>query len=505
MQVGLRTEVVVNIALLLGAALLFSGFLLVKLTEKGLLEQQRSNLRRTMALLGSAIGEAAGSDGVAFSAGTAGLQPVLASLGMQEEVLAWRVIDQTGRAVAEMSVEPATEFLDVNPAAFDLRDVYEDIHYSSAWNPLAAAERSYIELAVPLSLAEAAPGALQVRFSLAALEQQVRQSQKLVLVYVLLFGTVLSMFGVYILNRNIVRPVRQLQLATADVAAGDLRSITVPDGPGEIHDLAESFNRMVRALAESRSETEAHITSLEQANQAVLQARDDLLRSEKMASVGHLSAGMAHEIGNPLGAIVGYLDLLKQDLTDPASKELVVRSQAEANRIDRLIRELLDYAAPDAVAAEDFDPVAALRETVAMVQHQGLLDELLIEDHCRSAASMVHMNRGQFIQVCINLILNARDAMAEGGSLHFSSSRSDRWVQLDIADEGGGMDAVTTRKIFDPFFTTKEPGKGTGLGLSVCQRIIEAAGGRIEVYSEVGSGSTFTLCLPLTTAWIREE
>jgi signal transduction histidine kinase len=495
MKAGLRTEVVVSIALLLGAALLFSGFLQVKLTEMGLLVQQRTDLRRTMSLLGSAVGE------LSFTAApdpaeASGLRPLLNSLSLQEDVLAWRVLDREARVIAEMSTGSLADFFTVYPALIELQEISERLHYSSVWNPFDTRTLSYLDIAVPFGPASKAAGMLQVRFSLAPLEQQVHKAQKLVLVYVLLYGSVLSVFGVYTLNRKVVRPVRHLQQATANVAAGELQAIKVPHGPGEIHDLAESFNQMVRALIESRNETEAHIASLEKANQEVLQARDDLLRSEKMASVGHLSAGMAHEIGNPLSAIVGYLNLLNQDLADPAGRDLVERSLAAANRIDLLIRELLDYAAPGSVAMEDFEPVAVLREAVEMVRHQGLLGDIRIKDLCQPLLGAVHMNRGQFTQVCINLILNARDAMPDGGTLTLSSQQDERTIGLAIVDEGIGMDGETLRKIFEPFFTTKDPGKGTGLGLSVCQRIIDQAGGRIEVRSEAGCGSSFSIYLP---------
>ncbi|MCK4536043.1 MAG: HAMP domain-containing protein [Desulfuromonadales bacterium] len=496
MKAGLRTEVVVSITLLLGAALLFSGFLLVKLTERGLLDQQRSDMRRTVSLLGSALGELSHSKDIGFLGDLPSLKPVLTSLGLQEDVVAWRVLDREMRLVAEMTVDSPADFLTVPPAAVELREVFEELRYSSSWNPFRPVPDNFIEFVMPFGSGGSAAGILQVRFSLAALSQRVHKSQKLVMVYVLLYGGVLSIFGVYTLNRNVVRPVRKLQQATTGVAAGELQMIDVPDGPGEIKSLAESFNHMVEALAQSRDETQEHIASLEEANRAVLQARDDLLRSEKMASVGHLSAGMAHEIGNPLSAIVGYLNLLKEDLSDPASREMLERSLVETDRIDLLIRELLDYATPGSVETEEFDPVCVLRESVDMIQHQGLLERVRVEDHCELGAGVIQMNRGQFVQVCVNLLLNARDAMPDGGCLELSNMTDGQNIGIIVRDEGLGMPPETVRQVFEPFYTTKDPGKGTGLGLAVCQRIVADAGGRIEVSSVTGSGSSFTVYLP---------
>ena len=126
--------------------------------------------------------------------------------------------------------------------------------------------------------------------------------------------------------------------------------------------------------------TVAHIQSLEEINSALRQARDEVVRAEKLASVGHLAAGMAHEIGNPLAAVIGYLNLLKLDLADPATRDLLDRSLVEAGRIDQLVRDLLDYAAPARSAAEPVDPVEVMREAVSLLQGQGVFEGRQLND-----------------------------------------------------------------------------------------------------------------------------
>ena len=347
----------------------------------------------------------------------------------------------------------------------------------------------------PLWAGNEAYGLLQIRFSLETLHLRVRQAQRLTLIYVIVYGLVLALFAVYLLNRNVVRPVRQLQEATTTVAAGELNPVVVPSGPGEIHELADSFNRMVAALAASRTETEEHIASLEEINQALARARDDLVRSEKLATVGHLAAGMAHEIGNPLGAVVGYLNLLKDDLTGDA-RDLVDRSLSETGRIDRLIRELLEYSAPIDRQTESFCPISLLRETVEMLRHQGQFDGVEIEDHCSGSDCLVSMDRGRLMQVWINLLLNARDAMQGRGWIELTSQQADSSISVSIRDGGAGVDPDVAKRIFEPFFTTKAPGSGYGLGLAVCQRIVDENGGRIELASDPGQGACFTVTLP---------
>ena len=284
-------------------------------------------------------------------------------------------------------------------------------------------------------------------------------------------------------------------MATTSVAGGTLAPVAVPSGPGEIHELADSFNQMVEALAASRVETEEHIASLEKTNSALEQARDDLVRSEKLATVGHLAAGMAHEIGNPLGAVVGYLNILRDDLSGE-SRDLVERSLTETARIDRLVRELLEYSAPVDRQSESFCPVTLLRETIDMLQHQGQFNGIEVNDLCTAGESRIDMDRGRLMQVWINLLLNARDAMHDRNVLEISSQQEGDTISVSIRDQGQGIEQEALKRIFEPFFTTKAPGSGYGLGLAVCQRIIDESGGTITVRSSPGTGTCFTVSLP---------
>lgn len=483
-RTGLRTEIVVSTVLLLGAALLFAGFLLVKLTEGELLAERRLSLQRTARLLAS---------GDVLPAALSARLPALTRDG---ELRAWRLLgedlapllsfSQGGEALPE-------ELPAVGPEPGDLA---ETISYSSSWSPFGDPPDNYLDLAVRVG--GSGGGVLQLRFGLDSLSGQVHRAQRLILLYVVVYGAILSLFGIYLLGRNVVEPVRRLRAATAGVASGELVPIAVTQGPAEIVELAEDFNAMVAALGESRRETAAHIRSLEEANLALRQARDEVVRAEKLASVGHLAAGMAHEIGNPLAAVIGYLNLLKLDLADQAGRDLVERSLVEAGRIDQLVRDLLDYASPVRSEAEPFDPVEVLREAVALLQAQGVFEGRRLVDRLTTGLGQVRMARGHFLQLCVNLLLNARDAANEEGEIALEATAVGEGVQLSVVDDGAGMDEATLGRVFEPFFTTKAPGRGRGLGLAVCQRLIEEAGGRISVDSAIGHGSRFTLHLPVT-------
>jgi signal transduction histidine kinase len=204
---------------------------------------------------------------------------------------------------------------------------------------------------------------------------------------------------------------------------------------------------------------------------------------------------MAHEIGNPLGAVVGYLEFLKGEYPPGREKEIIERALGETGRIDRLVRELLDYAAPAGSELQTFDPVAAMAEASDILAHQGAFEGLHLDDRLPPTLPATYMVRHQLVQVFINLLLNARDASMVRGTIRLGGGEEGGLVRLSVADAGAGMDPETLAHIFDPFFTTKAPGKGRGLGLAVCQRVVSEAGGRIDVRSVPGQGSEFTVWL----------
>ncbi len=497
MRTGLRTEIILSISLLLAAALLFAGFLLVKLTESSLLEQQRVHAASAIQLVVAGIDEptqTTGSDRE-LKIALASLDRLQAVLSKQADILAWRLLDTKLQVLTSTTYAATSPFSAIAPFVLEGEGLYEELAYESQSFFSRQETQSYLDLSTPLWAGNEPYGFLQIRFSLEELHQRVRQSQQLILFYVIVYGVVLALFGAYLLNRNVVKPVRRLHQATTTVAEGTLAPVAVLSGPGEIQGLAESFNRMIAALVESRAEAEEHIASLEETNQALARARDDLVRSEKLATVGHLAAGMAHEIGNPLGAVVGYLNILREDLPE-GSRDLVDRSLTEATRIDRLIRELLDYSAPVDQQTESFCPITLLRETVAMLSHQGQLDGVEIDDQCTTNESLVNMDRGRLMQVWINLLLNAQDAMNGRGHIELTSTSDDTTVSISLLDNGDGIEGEAMRRIFEPFFTTKTPGSGYGLGLAVCQRIVDESGGSILVDSEAGKGTRFTVTLP---------
>lgn len=375
-------------------------------------------------------------------------------------------------------------------------------------------------------------GAARLSLSLAPEYARLARSRTIFLMYFLLDFLLLLVFGSYLLSRCIVLPIRRLLTATARIADGDLSHRVPVPGGSEIADLAESFNRMLDALCQKRNEVDEHIRSLERMNKELKTARQETIRSEKMASLGLLAAGTAHEIGTPLAAIMGYAGILRDELRDdPEKADYLTRVEQEAGRIDRIIRGLLDYSRPQRGDGEDVDIRAVLRSTIDMLDGQGVFKNIAVSLSAGDGLPLVHADYQELQQVFTNLFINARDAMPDGGTLSvrvrvsdgsqvqrppseggvvrgrrkddfqgaFRASFDRRWssphLRIEVNDTGTGISQDNFERIFDPFFTTKEPGKGTGLGLAVTARIIDSLGGRITVASSAAEGTTFVVWL----------
>lgn len=225
-----------------------------------------------------------------------------------------------------------------------------------------------------------------------------------------------------------------------------------------------------------------------------------LMHAEKLASVGILAAGVAHEIGNPLSAVSGYAQLLsKDDVSEEERQEFGNAIFDLAQRIDKIIRDLLDYSRPSPFQGQMVEVNLAIEAVLNMFFTSKRLNSynLTINRDLARALPPVRMDRDQLQQVVLNMVMNAAQAMEKGGVLTISTAQeAGVWVTLTFADTGPGIAPENMRNLFDPFFTTKPPGQGTGLGLSICDRIISQAGGRIEAKSKLGKGATFKLWLP---------
>ncbi len=334
--------------------------------------------------------------------------------------------------------------------------------------------------------------------SLSDEQKRIKRTRQLLITYFALDFIMLLGLGAFILSRIVVAPVNRLLAATEKITSGLYGHQLAVNGARELAMLADSFNAMSRTLAQKEQEADSYINELEKLNSDLQQAREEAIRAEKMASVGLLAAGTAHEIGTPLASVMGYIEILAQELEqNPVQGDYLRRMQEGCGRIDRIVRGLLEYARPKRPVSEQVELLALLESTVELLQHQGLLKRIEINITGEQGLPLICIDQHQLQQVLINLLINAGDAISGAGKLNLIVRQMHDAMQLiEIWDNGTGIAPEHIGKLFDPFFTTKAPGHGTGLGLAISARIIESFGGKITVKSKLGEGSCFTIHLP---------
>lgn len=302
-----------------------------------------------------------------------------------------------------------------------------------------------------------------------------------------LAGMVVALVVASILSTGIVRPVRDLARASQDLAQGrmDARVEVNPRAAGELVELTETFNSMVQSIAER--------------DERLQESARKITESKKLATLGQLAAGIAHEINNPLGGIVMYSHMLKEDLVKAENRENVIKIAREADRCKAIVKGLLDFARQTKPERTESNINHVLNEVIALLEQQSIFHNISMVKDESPNIPLIEVDVGQMQEVFMNLILNAAQAMDGSGTLTAITRLVDEatTVMVEIRDTGPGIPSDKIDKIFEPFYTTKEVGRGTGLGLSIAYGIIERHHGSIEVVSEVGKGTSFFVRLPV--------
>jgi signal transduction histidine kinase len=334
---------------------------------------------------------------------------------------------------------------------------------------------------------------------------------RLVAMYMLVFAMALLTFAYFALTRLIVQPVESLAHAANRVAGGG-RFLVVPRaGARELAELGVSVQAMTQSLVQGEDAQRAKVDELTRTTAILGEARRQLVRSEQLASVGRLSAGIAHEIGNPIAAILGMLDLLLDGgLTAEEQKDFLSRIKRETERISDVLRDLLDFARPEGggtpsaqMPAAPADVLTVVEDVFALARPQRPFKTVkLVLDAGRDPVR-VALSSPRLTQVLLNLVLNAGAAIlsrAEGAKVEdvvtVRVSREGRTVRIAVEDTGPGVPASIRARIFEPFVTSKDVGEGTGLGLAVCRGVVEAAGGRIDLDEGYAGGARMLVELP---------
>lgn len=322
-------------------------------------------------------------------------------------------------------------------------------------------------------------------------------------VYILSTGLVITLAGYVLLRRRLVVPIQELRRGTARIAAGDFEHRVEVDASAELVALTESLNYLAASLQTYRQRTGEQVERLEEANLALAQAQEDLIRSARLASVGQLAAGIAHEVGNPLAAVVGYVDLLQAECrgqsgeAPPLVADLLGRTSRELDRIHHILRDLIDYARPSHEGKGKAQVAQVLDETLSTLGYQPGFRELELELELEPSLPDVAIPPGKLHQVLVNLLLNANDAMEGQGTVCIAARRLEERVELAVRDSGPGIPPEVVDQLFEPFFTTKPTGSGVGLGLATSQSIVRSFGGELQARNHEQGGAVFVLSLPL--------
>jgi C4-dicarboxylate-specific signal transduction histidine kinase len=315
-----------------------------------------------------------------------------------------------------------------------------------------------------------------------------------------------------LLTRWIIRPMEGLTLAAERVAAGRRDVVAQVRGAAEVARAADAFNRMTAQLAAQEGalrareeELSGRVRELERTTRELSRAQEQVARSERLAVVGRLAAGIAHEVGNPLAAIVGLADVVRDGGLEPEEhRDFVERISREAQRIHRTVRELLDYARAspsDDGARTDGDVREAVDQVLRLLKPQRSLKDITLLTAVDDALPAVPLTTDRLVQVVLNLCLNAADAVrgVGGREIVVRAAHEEQRVVITVEDDGPGIPEDLRRQVFEPFFTTKPAGEGTGLGLATSAVIVEQAGGSLSAQARAdGSrGARIVLELPL--------
>jgi two-component system NtrC family sensor kinase len=353
-------------------------------------------------------------------------------------------------------------------------------------------------------------GVLDTNLSLAKADVQVAESSRRMMAYTgcaLLLIALLSWFFVW---EVVGRPVKALERGTERLAAGDLGYQIAVRSNDEIGQLASSFNGMSRQLQAEHNENGAWTHTLEerveQKTRELKRAHEHALHTEKMASIGKMAAVLAHEINNPLSGILTYAKLLRKwidrDDGGRARRQEICDSldliASESRRCGDLVKNLLTFSRTTPMNLQPTDLNQVVDRSLRLVQHQLDLAGIQVQPVLDPELPQVLCDAAQIEQVILALVMNALDAMPQGGNLWITTSfgHEPDQVRIVVRDDGSGIAPDILPRIFEPFLTTKETGRGVGLGLAISQRILERHNGSIDVQSEAGRGTTFTITLP---------
>ncbi|MEW6413331.1 MAG: ATP-binding protein [Candidatus Zixiibacteriota bacterium] len=364
-------------------------------------------------------------------------------------------------------------------------------------------------------------GSIRLILSLEVVNEAIANATRSVIGLTVLI-LILSLVVLTSLVKFVTRPIKRLVVATDQISQGDLSQQVVVKQHDEIGQLATTFNKMVESLKQSRQEIEQYNRTLEEKiierTLELEEAQTQLIQSEKLSAIGQLAAGVAHELNNPLGGILGYTQFALEKMKKVNPEQITARElnnyiryltdvETQARRCKTIVQNLLRFSRSSRTSEfAEVDINRVINDTCTFVEHQLSMNQISLVVQTTNDLPAVQGNAGQLQQVLTNLIINAMHASPPNTEIKLITRLSPALgefggaIEILCVDQGVGIPPEDIKKIFEPFFTTKEVGKGTGLGLSVSYGIIKEHGGEIKVKSAPGEGTTFTVILPVQKA-----
>lgn len=490
---GIRAQLTSGIVIITLAAIGFMGVLSISLLESGALRGKVGEAEKSARLLRMMF----------FEAGSPPIFPdrakrVMKNLGISSMAIS----DGSGKAVFTEGGLP--------PKGGEVVFFEDNIKIYRAGGGFLKGPGAY--LYVTAKGETGAAESVSFTVSLTDIASYASSMRRFIVFYALADSLIIIAFGVYFLSAFIIRPVKRLEGTASRIASGDLEARAEVESKDEIGGLATAFNTMAGRLREE-------IGRLERTNTELTDAQEELVKARTLASTGSLAAGLAHEIGNPLGAVSGYIEILKKGAAGrEEERDMVARMEKEVERINGIVREFLDISRPPKRPSEPADLNTVVKETVEIFSFHRDFKGIRTELRLKEDIPPVMIDRDKLRQVFMNLLINAAEAMGQGGVITVETGRESRprldegkrrrgdtdftyarrvkeYASVSFIDSGPGIKREDMEKVFDPFFTTKPQGKGVGLGLFISQTIVRAYGGTIEVESEPGMGSAFRVLL----------